>query len=165
VSILTKLLCACGRRGHFPMERLKDGRFACPACAREVRRLTHTVTYYDCAAYLRRRGYLIDGEPPPLRQRRIATVEIQRRVAEHYGIPIRIMTDESRCREHARPRQVAMYLTHMFTANSLPEIGRRFGGRDHTTVIHGIRRVKKLREENDEIDASVGYLIAELGAA
>lgn len=127
--------------------------------------MTHTITYYDCASYLRRCGYLIDGDPPPLRQRRVALVEIQRRVAEHFGLPQRIMTDESRCHQHSRPRQVAMYLARMFTANSLPEIGRRFGGRDHTTVIHGLNRIKSLRATDDGLDASVEYLIAELRAA
>ena len=63
------------------------------------------------------------------------------------------MTSARRAREVARPRQVAMYLSKQLTPKSLPDIGRRFGGRDHTTVIHAVRQIEKLRASDAELDA------------
>jgi chromosomal replication initiator protein len=76
--------------------------------------------------------------------RRVTVEEIQRRVAEHYSIRLTDMSSARRARAVARPRQVAMYLAKQLTARSLPEIGRRFGNRDHTTVMHAIARVSEL---------------------
>jgi chromosomal replication initiator protein len=76
--------------------------------------------------------------------RRVTIDEIQKRVAEHYNIRSADMHSARRAREIARPRQVAMYLCKMLTPRSLPEIGKKFGGRDHTTVIHAIRRIAEL---------------------
>jgi chromosomal replication initiator protein len=76
--------------------------------------------------------------------RRVTIDEIQKRVAEHYNIRSADMHSARRAREIARPRQVAMYLCKMLTPRSLPEIGKKFGGRDHTTVIHAIRRIESL---------------------
>jgi len=75
-------------------------------------------------------------------QRRISIDEIQTQVAEHYRIRKAEMTSARRAREVARPRQVAMYLSKQLTPKSLPDIGRRFGGRDHTTVIHADRKIR-----------------------
>ncbi|MEE8444835.1 MAG: chromosomal replication initiator protein DnaA, partial [Alphaproteobacteria bacterium] len=77
--------------------------------------------------------------------RRVTIEDIQRRVAEHFNIRITDMHSARRARAIARPRQVAMYLAKQLTARSLPEIGRKFGGRDHTTVMHAVRRVEELR--------------------
>ena len=63
-----------------------------------------------------------------------------------------------RVRSYARPRQVAMYLAKSLTARSLPEIGRRFGGRDHTTVIHGVRRIEELKTQDGQIAEDVEML-------
>jgi chromosomal replication initiator protein len=76
--------------------------------------------------------------------RRITIDEIQRRVAEHFNIKMAEMTSSRRSRVVARPRQVAMYLSKHLTQRSLPEIGRRFGGRDHTTVMHAVKKVEEL---------------------
>jgi chromosomal replication initiator protein len=76
--------------------------------------------------------------------RRITIDEIQRRVAEHFNIKLAEMTSSRRSRVVARPRQVAMYLAKHLTQRSLPEIGRRFGGRDHTTVMHAVKKVEEL---------------------
>ena len=78
-------------------------------------------------------------------ERRVTIEEIQKRVAEHYGIRLADMHSARRARAVARPRQVAMYLAKQLTPRSLPEIGRKFGGRDHTTVIYAIRKVEDLR--------------------
>jgi len=77
-------------------------------------------------------------------ERRVTIDEIQRRVAEHFNIRLSEMTSERRARAVARPRQVAMYLAKQLTTRSLPEIGRKFGGRDHTTVMHAVRKIEEL---------------------
>jgi len=80
--------------------------------------------------------------------RRVTIEEIQKRVAEHFNIRISDMHSARRARSVARPRQVAMYLAKQLTTRSLPEIGRKFGGRDHTTVMHAVRKVDELRERD-----------------
>jgi chromosomal replication initiator protein len=77
-------------------------------------------------------------------ERRVTIDEIQRRVAEHFNVKLAEMTSDRRARIVARPRQVAMYLAKQLTTRSLPEIGRKFGGRDHTTVIHAVRKIEEL---------------------
>jgi chromosomal replication initiator protein len=76
--------------------------------------------------------------------RRVTIEEIQRKVAEHWNIRLTDMSSARRARNVARPRQVAMYLAKQLTSRSLPEIGRRFGNRDHTTVMHAVQRVTEL---------------------
>ncbi|MFC7498121.1 chromosomal replication initiator protein DnaA [Enterovirga sp. GCM10030262] len=95
-------------------------------------------------------------------QRRISIDEIQGRVSDHYRIRKAEMTSARRAREVARPRQVAMYLSKQLTPRSLPEIGRRFGGRDHTTVIHAVRQIEKLRAQDAELDADIRLLTRQL---
>jgi chromosomal replication initiator protein len=77
--------------------------------------------------------------------RRVTIDEIQKKVAEHYNIRLADMHSARRARAVARPRQVAMYLAKQLTSRSLPEIGRKFGGRDHTTVMHAVKKVEELR--------------------
>lgn len=95
-------------------------------------------------------------------RRRITIDEIQRRVSEHYRIRQAEMVSARRAREVARPRQVAMYLAKQLTPRSLPEIGRKFGGRDHTTVIHAIRQIERLRGIDTDIDTDVRTLMRDL---
>ncbi len=76
--------------------------------------------------------------------RKISIDDIQRKVAEHYNIRLADMMGPKRARNVARPRQIAMYLSKQLTSRSLPEIGRRFGGRDHTTIMHGVRKIEEL---------------------
>ncbi|TXC64347.1 chromosomal replication initiator protein DnaA [Sphingosinicella ginsenosidimutans] len=95
-------------------------------------------------------------------QRRISIDEIQTRVSDHYRIRKAEMTSARRAREVARPRQVAMYLSKQLTPRSLPEIGRRFGGRDHTTVIHAVRQIEKLRAQDPELDSDIRLLTRQL---
>ena len=78
--------------------------------------------------------------------RRVTIEEIQKRVAEHFNIRAADMHSARRARAVARPRQVAMYLAKQLTSRSLPEIGRKFGGRDHTTVMHAVKKVEQLSE-------------------
>jgi len=95
-------------------------------------------------------------------QRRISIDEIQKRVCEHYRIRQTEMGSPRRAREVARPRQIAMYLAKQLTSRSLPEIGRKFGGRDHTTVIHAVKTIEGLRAKDAEIDADVRLLMRQL---
>jgi chromosomal replication initiator protein len=76
--------------------------------------------------------------------RKVTIDEIQKRVAEHYHMRLGDMSSARRARAVARPRQVAMYLAKQLTSRSLPEIGKRFGNRDHTTVMHAVSRVTEL---------------------
>jgi len=87
--------------------------------------------------------------------RRITIDEIQRKVAEHYNIRMSDMHSARRARNVARPRQVAMYLAKALTARSLPEIGRKFGGRDHTTVMHAVRKIDELMSGDAQISQDV----------
>jgi chromosomal replication initiator protein len=75
---------------------------------------------------------------------KVTIAEIQRRVAEHYNMRLTDMTSSRRARAVARPRQVAMFLAKQLTGSSLPEIGKKFGNRDHTTVMHACARVTEL---------------------
>ncbi|MFT8468199.1 MAG: chromosomal replication initiator protein DnaA [Acetobacter syzygii] len=80
--------------------------------------------------------------------RRVTIEEIQKKVAEHWNIRLTDMSSARRARNVARPRQVAMYLAKQLTSRSLPEIGRKFGNRDHTTVMHAVQRVTELMERD-----------------
>jgi chromosomal replication initiator protein len=90
--------------------------------------------------------------------RRVTIEEIQKRVAEHYNIRLTDMSSPRRARNVARPRQVAMYLAKQLTSRSLPEIGRRFGGRDHTTVMHAVSRVAELMQQDSAFAEDVELL-------
>jgi chromosomal replication initiator protein len=78
-------------------------------------------------------------------EKRITIDEIQKAAAEHYGMKQADLISERRNRAIARPRQAAMWLAKHLTTRSLPDIGRRFGGRDHTTVLHAVRRIEALK--------------------
>ena len=83
--------------------------------------------------------------------RRVTIEEIQKAVVEHYSIRMGDMTSARRSRAVARPRQMAMYLAKHLTPRSLPEIGKKFGGRDHTTVMHAVRQIERLTSEDRAI--------------
>ncbi len=88
----------------------------------------------------------------------LSVEDIQRKVAEHYNIRIADLLSDRRARAVARPRQVAMYLCKALTALSLPEIGRKFGGRDHTTVLHAVRKVEELMVADHEMESDIAML-------
>ena len=83
--------------------------------------------------------------------RKVTIEEIQRKVAEHYNIRLSDMIGPKRVRTIARPRQIAMYLAKQLTSRSLPDIGRRFGGRDHTTIMHGVRKIEELMTADSQL--------------
>ena len=91
-------------------------------------------------------------------ERRVTIEEIQKRVAEHFNIRFADMHSARRSRAVARPRQVAMYLSKHLTSRSLPEIGRKFGGRDHTTVMYAVQKVEDLRQADPSFDEDVELL-------
>jgi chromosomal replication initiator protein len=84
--------------------------------------------------------------------------DIQRKTAEFYKLDVKDFHSPQRARRVARPRQVAMYLARKLTTRSLPEIGRRFGGRDHTTVLHACRRIEALIGEDALFRQEVDFL-------
>ncbi|GBQ26745.1 chromosomal replication initiator protein DnaA [Gluconacetobacter azotocaptans] len=90
--------------------------------------------------------------------RRVTIEEIQRKVSEHWNIRLTDMSSARRARAVARPRQVAMYLAKQLTSRSLPEIGRKFGNRDHTTVMHAVARVTELMERDTAFAEDVELL-------
>jgi len=90
--------------------------------------------------------------------RKLTIEEIQRKVAEHYNIRLSDLIGPKRVRNIARPRQVAMYLAKQLTLRSLPEIGRRFGGRDHTTIMHGVRKIEELMATDSDLVDNLAML-------
>ncbi len=91
-------------------------------------------------------------------ERKVTIDEIIRKVADHYNLRMSDLLSARRARSVARPRQVAMYLSKTLTSQSLPNIGRRFGGRDHTTVIHAVRKIEELKQTDSQIAEDVELL-------
>lgn len=97
-------------------------------------------------------------------QRRVTIDEIQKAVSSHFDVKQLDLVSQRRAVAIARPRQIAMYLAKRLTTRSLPEIGRKFGNRDHSTVIHAVRRIEELRGTDSEIDGAVRSLMRQLEA-
>ena len=122
--------------------------------------LNRVLAYSDLVG----RAVTIDSTQEVLRDllrandRRTTIEEIQKRVAEHFNIRMSDMHSARRARAVARPRQVAMYLAKQLTSRSLPEIGRKFGGRDHTTVMHAVRKIDELRESDTSLSEDIDLL-------
>jgi chromosomal replication initiator protein len=95
-------------------------------------------------------------------RRRITIDEIQRTVCQFYRVDRTEMSSKRRARAVVRPRQVAMYLSKVLTPRSYPEIGRKFGGRDHSTVIHAVRLIEDLRTRDADMDGDVRSLLRQL---
>ena len=92
-------------------------------------------------------------------QIRVITVDkIQNVVSNYFNIPLSEMLSQRRSRPLARPRQIAMYLAKKMTTRSLPEIGRRFANRDHTTVIHAVKTISRLSEQDDEMKKNINQI-------
>jgi chromosomal replication initiator protein len=103
-------------------------------------------------------GSALRGGP----ERRITVDEIQKTVADHFNLKQADLLSERRTRSVARPRQIAMWLCKQHTTRSYPDIGRRFGGRDHTTVLHGVRKIEELMPQDDQIARDVEALTRKL---
>jgi chromosomal replication initiator protein len=90
--------------------------------------------------------------------RRVRIEDILRIVSRHYKVPRNDLLSSRRSRDVVRPRQIAMYLAKALTSRSLPEIGRRFGGRDHTTVLHSVRKVEQMIKDDAELGQEIELL-------
>ena len=95
-------------------------------------------------------------------ERRITVDDIQKAVSEYYGMKQADLLSDRRNRAIARPRQTAMWLCKQLTTRSLPDIGRRFGGRDHTTVLHAVRKIEELKGVDAPIAADLEALLRKL---
>jgi len=95
-------------------------------------------------------------------EKRITIDDIQKATSEHFGLKQADLISERRNRSVARPRQAAMWLAKQLTTRSLPDIGRRFGGRDHTTVLHAVRRIEALRAEDQQLARDLETLTRKL---
>ncbi|WP_421933574.1 chromosomal replication initiator protein DnaA [Phenylobacterium sp.] len=95
-------------------------------------------------------------------EKRVTVDQIQKAVAEHYGLKQADMISERRARAVARPRQAAMWIAKQITTRSLPDIGRRFGGRDHTTVLHAVRRIEALKADDPVLARDLDQLLRKL---
>jgi chromosomal replication initiator protein len=95
-------------------------------------------------------------------EKRITVDDIQKATAEHYALKQADLISERRNRAIARPRQAAMWLAKQLTTRSLPDIGRRFGGRDHTTVLHAIRRIEELKQGDSQLARDLEALTRKL---
>jgi chromosomal replication initiator protein len=102
------------------------------------------------------RDMLDRGEPA------ITVERIQEVVSAHFKVPLHLLTSSKRSKEVAMARQVAMYLSRELTRNSLPDIGKQFGGKDHTTVLHGYKQIKRLMEQNGQFKAEIDHLASRL---
>jgi len=94
---------------------------------------------------------------------RLTMDRIQRVICEEFGLELNDMVSKRRAQVVARPRQIAMSLCKSLTRKSLPEIGRKFGGRDHTTVLHAVKRIAELRAQDPELDARILQIEQSLG--
>ncbi|MGN6103227.1 MAG: chromosomal replication initiator protein DnaA [Devosia sp.] len=90
--------------------------------------------------------------------RRVRIEDILRIVSRHYKVPRNDLLSSRRSRDVVRPRQIAMYLAKALTSRSLPEIGRRFGGRDHTTVLHSVRKVEQMMKDDNDLTQEIELL-------
>jgi chromosomal replication initiator protein len=98
----------------------------------------------------------------PVELKRVRIEEIQRIVARHYNVSRSDLLSSRRTANVVRPRQIAMYLAKTLTLRSLPEIGRRFGGRDHTTVLHAVRKIEGLIGTDNSLAAEIEVLKSQL---
>jgi hypothetical protein len=106
---------------------------------------------------------IIASEPKPRDYPSI--IEIQKAVCKHYDVKLADMLSGRRTANIMLPRQIAYYLCKELTPHSLPQIGRRFGGRDHTSILHGVRKVARLLLSNEGLRAEIAALTSILGSA
>ncbi|MDQ2094014.1 chromosomal replication initiator protein DnaA [Rhodalgimonas zhirmunskyi] len=155
-----------GQRAQYPELAMADGvlEFLAHRISTNVRVLEGALTRLFAFASLVGREITLELAQDCLAdilrasERKITIEEIQRKVSEHYNIRLSDMIGPKRVRSFARPRQVAMFLCKQLTSRSLPEIGRRFGGRDHTTVMHGVRKIEELRQQDAQIEEDIELL-------
>jgi Bacterial dnaA protein helix-turn-helix len=111
----------------------------------------------------------VEPEPTPLDAIHVPWLDkmgverIKTEVAMHFKVTRLDLVSARRTKNIVLPRQIAMYLAKTMTLKSLPEIGRRFGGRDHTTVLHAVRKIKALESSNPHVAAAIATIKASMG--
>ncbi len=151
---------------HYPDVKIVDGviEFLAHRISTNVRVLEGALTRLYAFASLVGREVTLDVAQECLADilrasdRKVTVDEIIRKVADHYNLRMTDILSPKRARAIARPRQVGMFLAKTLTSKSLPEIGRRFGGRDHTTVIHAVKKIEELRFVDNQIAEDVELL-------
>ncbi len=151
---------------HYPEVRLAEGvlEFIAHRISNNVRVLEGALTRLFAFASLVGREVTLDVVQECLADilrasdRKVTVDEIIRKVADHYNLRLNDILSPRRARSVARPRQIAMFLAKRLTSKSLPEIGRSFGGRDHTTIIHGVKKIEELRAVDSQIAEDVELL-------
>jgi chromosomal replication initiator protein len=96
-------------------------------------------------------------------EKRITIESIQRVVAEHYRMQVSDLKQKNNARRISEPRQIAMYLAKEMTGSSLPEIGRAFGGKHHTTVLHSIHKIERMRLQDPDLNRTIHKLMDSIG--
>lgn len=152
--------------GHYPDVVIAEGvlEFLAHRISNNVRVLEGALTRLFAFASLVGREITLDlvqeclADVLRASDRKVTIDEIIRKVADHYNLRLTDILSPRRARSVARPRQVAMFLAKTLTSKSLPEIGRRFGGRDHTTVIHAVRKIEELRAVDNQMAEEVEML-------
>jgi chromosomal replication initiator protein len=130
-----------------------------------LRELEGALTRLTAFSHLTKKAIDIDMAKNVLREqlhvvvRSITIEDIQKKIADYYGIAPKEMKSNKRSRNIAFPRQVAMYITKELTQSSLPEIGSSFGGRDHTTVLYAHRKIDAQRKEDRAFDDEISHLL------
>jgi chromosomal replication initiator protein len=161
LNILHAKVAALGSRAHVPDDVIE---FLARKITTNVRELEGALNRVTAFALLVNKPISLEFTRETLadilraQEKKLTIDEIQRKVADYYGLKVADLLSERRAREVARPRQIAMYLAKKMTPRSLPEIGRRFGKRDHTTVMHAVKKVEQLRAQDREIDSDVATL-------
>ncbi|MHA6287791.1 chromosomal replication initiator protein DnaA [Maricaulis sp. CAU 1757] len=157
-------------KGHYPVldvpEPVRD--FLAARITSSPRELEGVLNNVICRTALLGLPVTMDAVSSALRElslsseRRLTVDDIQKSVATHFGVTPADLCSKRRTQSVVRPRHVAMYLAKTMTTRSLPDIGRRFGGRDHSTVIHAVNKVTSMIESGDPIAADVEQLVREL---
>jgi chromosomal replication initiator protein len=161
LNILHAKVAALGNRAEVPDDVIE---FLARKITANVRELEGALNRVTAFALLVRKPITLEFTRETLadllraHEKKLTIDEIQRKVADYYGLKVSDLLSERRARDVARPRQIAMYLAKKLTPRSLPEIGRRFGKRDHTTVMHAVKKVDQLRRDDREIDSDVATL-------
>lgn len=153
--------CATHHEAHVPEEVIA---FLATSFTRNIRELEGALNKLLAYASLADTAISLDlardrlAETARGAHTRISIDDIQRAVCAHYKLDRMEMASKRRAREVARPRQIAMYLAKTLTPRSYPEIGRKFGGRDHSTVIHAIKTIESLRVADPAIDSDIARI-------
>jgi chromosomal replication initiator protein len=168
-GILERKLTMLARQGGFPAEaRPEVLQFLADRFSDSVRELEGALNTLVARVGPQLAQLSLDEAQAILRphlsapERKVTVDHIQKAVAEHFGLTQADLLSERRARAVARPRQAAMWIAKQITTRSLPDIGRRFGGRDHTTVLHAVRRIEALKAEDPSLARDLDLLLRKL---